>query len=185
MAQHSQPPVLTGDETLFGETGLRMTGAWGGFTFGPAFFENETVPQRGGFGGVEFNRMLFVGFGSERTTERIKFEGSNGSNSFKLRRRGLHIGLTPISHKVLHPRFSFVMGGGKVELENDKDDQIFVVQPAAGLEVNVFEWWKLGLEGGYRFVSRSDTEGLSNEDLSTFFVNMRLRFGFSWGHRGD
>ena len=173
MAQH--------DETLFGEAGLRLTGAWGGITTGTSIFASETVPNFGSFGGVEFNRTLFVGFGNERTTQSVDFEGIE-SGSFKLRHRQFLLGITPLSHRVLHPRISFAMGGGKVELDDGRDDKIFVVQPAAGLEVNVFQWWKLGLEGGYRFVSRANIAGLSNEDLSAFFVNLRLRFGFSWGN---
>lgn len=170
-----------GDETLFGETGLRLTGAWGGFTTGTAMFEDETVPTFGSFGGVEFNKVLFVGLGSERTTGSVDFEKTE-SGSFKLKRSGLLFGVTPLSHKVWHPRASFAIGPGEVKLNNDREDDIFIVQPAAGLEVNVFQWWKLGLEGGYRFVSGTNIAELENEDLSSFFIHLKFRFGYSWGY---
>jgi hypothetical protein len=171
----------TRDETLFGSSGLRLTGAWGGPTYGSTFFFNGNGTQtRGGFGGLEFNKVLFVGIGSEWTDEELK-EGPSTDRSFKLRRQGVIFDFTPLSQKVIHPRINFWMGNGEVEVENEKD-KLFVVQPGVGFEVNVFRWWKVGLEGGYRFVSRTDVEWLDNEDLSSAFVNVRLRFGYSWGN---
>ena len=166
------------EETLFGETGLHLTGAWGGPSYGATFFyKGNGTFTRGGFGGVEFNRTLFVGLGSEWTKEVAK---PGTAQSFKFRRQGLMIDFVPLSQKVVHPKVNFWTGKGEVETNGGKDD-VFVVQPGVGFEVNVFQWWKLGFEGGYRFVTRTEVEGLENEDLSAFFLNFRLRFGYSWG----
>jgi hypothetical protein len=45
----------------------------------------------------------------------------------------------------------------------------------------VFKWFKFGIEGGYRFVSDVDRQGLSDSDVSSFFVDLKFRFGWSWG----
>lgn len=165
------------DETLFGESGLRLTGAWGGPTYGSTFFfEGNGAGTRGGFGGLEFNRVLFVGVGSERTNE---VNNPESGPDFKFERQGLIIDFTPLSRKVIHPRVNFWIGSGELEV-NERTDDIFVVQPGVGFELNVFQWCKVGAEGGYRFVTRVDTIGLENEDLSTPFFNVRLRFGWSW-----
>ena len=128
---------------------------------------------RGGFGGVELNKVLFLGFGSEWTDNLTEKESGN---EFKFRRQGLIVDFTPLSHKVIHPKVNFWIGGGEAETDGTKD-KLFAVQPGLGFEVNVLEWWKLGFEGGYRFVTRSDIEWLENEDLSTLYFNLRLRFG--------
>ena len=46
------------EETLFGESGLKLTGAWGGPLFGMAFFADDAAPTRGMFWGLEFNHII-------------------------------------------------------------------------------------------------------------------------------
>jgi hypothetical protein len=77
-------------------------------------------------------------------------------------------------------------GRGTARL-GDVNDRVYVVQPSAGIEINVFRWFRLGLEGGYRFVSDSNIPELSNQQLSGAFGQASLRFGFSWGrfHKKD
>ncbi|MEK7257751.1 MAG: hypothetical protein AAB316_23540, partial [Bacteroidota bacterium] len=60
-------------------------------------------------------------------------------------------------------------------------DDVFVVQPGAGAEVNIFRWFRLSLEASYRFVSGSDLEVLSDKDLSGLIWDLKFRFGWSWG----
>jgi len=164
-------------ETLFGESGLRLTGAWGGPTIGSTFFyEGGGTSTRGGFGGLEFNRVLFIGLGSEWTDE---MRDPRLGPDFKFERQGLIVDFTPLSRKAIHPRVNFWIGKGELEV-NDETDDIFVVQPALGFELNMFQWCKVGIEGGYRLVTRVDTPGLENEDISAPFFNVRMRFGWSW-----
>lgn len=165
------------DETIFGNNGLKLTGAWGGWTNGLASFDEESVFMNGGFLGLEFNKTVIVGFGGDQTAENVDF----GGDKFDLDYGGLIIGYAPRSYRVLHPRFTFLMGGGELKVKDAGKDNIFVVQPSAGVEVNVFRWFRLGLEGGYRFVSDSDFNQLDDRDISSFFVNLGFRFGWSWG----
>ena len=167
------------DETLFGEAGLRLTGAWGGTLAGITDFGGENAVTRGGFGVLEFNKTLLAGFGGVNTSETVKFDNGQRKN-FDLDYGGLLLGFVPKSYRAIHPKFSFLMGGGKVKIDGEGDDKIFVVQPAAGAEVNVFRWFKLSLEGGYRFVSDSSFDPPANEDLSGFFGELKFRFGWSW-----
>jgi len=167
------------DETLFGEAGLRLTGAWGGTLVGVTGFDGQNAVMRGGFGLLEFNKTLLVGFGGVNTSEAADF-GSGQLKNFDLSYGGLMLGFVPKSYRAVHPKFSFLMGGGEVKVDGEGSDKIFVVQPGAGVEVNVFRWFRLGLEGGYRFVSESDFNPPSNQDLSGFFGELKFRFGWSW-----
>ena len=69
----------------------------------------------------------------------------------------------------------------RIKLEGGEYDKIFVVQPAAGVEINIFRWFHLGLQGGYRFVTDSSIAGLSDKQLSGAFGQATLKFGWSWG----
>jgi hypothetical protein len=98
------------------------------------------------------------------------------------RYHGPVIGIAPNSIKMIHPRFTFITGSGKVwNDENDLTDRMFVFQPSAGFEFNVFQWFRLGFEGGYRFVGSSDLLNLASGDLSAPFAQVEMRFGLSWG----
>jgi hypothetical protein len=164
-------------ETLFGRNGLHLTGTWGSTGPGYSVFSAESGFTRGGFLALEFNKDLLIGVGGGHTAEAVHF----GNGSYDLDYGGLVLGYVPNSFKVIHPKFSFLMGSGKLKVSGEDEDDIFVVQPGAGVELNVFRWFKFGVEGGYRFVSNVDQEALSGSDVSSFFVNLNFRFGWSWG----
>ncbi len=168
------------EETLFGDSGLKLTGAWGGPLFGMAFFGDETSPTRGVFWGLEFNQVILAGFGNQRAFEPVRLkEGDEGRYDFK--HNGFYLHFFPNKEKVIHPAFGFMLGGGELKDEFGEKDKIFVVQPTTGFEINVFKWWRVGVDGGYRFVSRTDQPHIDDNDLSSFFLNLKMRFGLSWG----
>ena len=84
---------------------------------------------------------------------------------------------------MIHPRFTFIAGRGRVwTSDKDNSGRMFVFQPSAGFEFNVFQWFRLGFEGGYRFVGNSDRFNVTSGDLSTPFAQIEMRFGLSWGN---
>lgn len=166
------------EETLFGRNGFDFTGIWGSATYNYSFFDEDYVYNRGGNIGLEFGNSLTVGYGWSRFKEEANPQDLRG---FRMRYNGLMIGLTPNSYKAIHPRLTMLLGGGKVFLEDSRNtDKVFVFQPSAGLEINVFQWFRLGLEGGYRIVANENIAGLTAQDLSAPFAQVDLRFGFSW-----
>ncbi len=166
------------DETLMGKTGLRLSGIWGGSNIGLSFGGNN-YGMAGGFFGAEFNKALTIGFGGISSKESTDYTGQ-----FDLDYNGLLLGYAYLPHKVIHPRVSFLMGSGKLKFKDGYDDTIFVVQPSAGFEVNVFRWFRLGFEGGYRFVSNTSIPEPSDKEVSSPFAQLSLRFGWSWGKSG-
>lgn len=164
------------DETLFGHDGLRLTGVWGSFAWGFTAFDEDFTPTKATFVDFEFNRAVAVGLGSVKTKEDFGPEGD-----YKLNYGSVLIAFTPDPHGAVHPRFGFLLGNGKLKSKPDQD-KVFVFQPGVGIEVNAFRWFKLGFEGGYRFISGSKTPALSDQDLSSFYLDLKLRFGWSWGN---
>jgi len=164
------------DETLFGGEGLHLTGIWGSFDWGFTAFDEAFTRTKASFIDFEFNKAVSVGLGSVKTKEAIGPDGNH-----KLNYGSVLIAFTPGPHRAVHPRFGFLLGNGKLKSEQD-NDEVFVFQPSVGVEVNVFKWFRLGFEGGYRFVSGSETPAFSDKDFSSFFLDLNLRFGWSWGN---
>ncbi len=160
-------------ETLFDD--FDLTGAWGGVTYNYSSYDNDWALLRGGYGGLEFGRNVFVGYGGWR----IKDEAEINDGEFEFRYGGFMLGITPISHKAIHPRINMLLGPGRIEYEGDRD-RVLVFQPSAGVEFNLFQWWRLGLEGGYRLIANNGLDTISNADVSAPFMQIELRFGFSW-----
>lgn len=161
------------EETLFG--GLDLTGAWGAFTYNYSNYDDDWALVRGGYGGLEFSRNIFLGYGGWRVRDDVSLNDRN----LEFRYGGLMLGISPGSYKSIHPRLNILFGPGKLEYRGE-DDRVLVLQPSAGLELNLFEWWRLGIEGGYRFVGDNEFEELQASDVSTPFIQIDLRFGFSW-----
>lgn len=167
------------EETLFGESGLHLSGAWGGPVFGTTFFDTETVPTKGSFWGLEFNDMILIGMRKEKTFDSVKLRPEQDA-LYDFKHRGYYIRFFPNRKKVVHPVFGFSMGNGELEKKGNSKDNLFLVQPAIGLEINIFNWWRAEVDGGYRFVSGTGLPGIDDADLSTFFITLSLRFGWSW-----
>ncbi len=163
-------------ETLFGHNGLGITGMWGSATYNYSFFDEDYVYNRGGNIGLEFGNNFFVGYGWSRFRENANPEGAR---SFRMRYNGVLLAVAPGAYQAVHPRISALIGGGRVFPDNLPRSQVFVFQPSAGIEVNVFQWFRVGLEGGYRIVTNSSTPDLSSTDISSPFAQIDLRFGFT------
>lgn len=168
------------DETLFGSRSVGLTGFWAAGGLNYTSFENDWSFFGGTNFSFEFGKSLLIGWGNYTSGINIDIQGLDTPVSFKY--GGLMLGFTPQSRKVLHPRITLLTGRGRATFTDDGDsDRVFVFQPSAGLELNVFRWFRVGAEGGYRIVSGVDSNLLTNKDLSRPFAQVDLRFGFSWG----
>lgn len=167
------------DQTLFGQSGLRMTGVWGGPMSNIMTLNDDYTNFSGGFGGLEFNKNVFIGWGGMKSSTDIKLDAFPDQN-LEMRYNGLMIGYAPRADRVLHPRFSILAGGGQVEVPGVDRDKIFVIQPSAGIEVNIFRWARIGLDAGYRVVTDTDIKDLKDSDLSGFYGELKFSFGISW-----
>ncbi len=167
-------------ETVFEYSGLKLTGLWGGPVYGLTPISNENVFYRGGFGGLEFNKNLFLGYAAYWLDERVvipEYPNQRLDLSFK----GAILSYAHKAHKTVHPKFACFVGGGKIDVEAEEDDKIFVLQPSAGIEINAFKWWHIDVLAGYRIISNTDLANLDDQTLSAFQAEIKLRFGISWG----
>lgn len=169
------------EETLFGRSGLRLTGAWGGWDFSLSKFDEDFGAFTGGYGGLEFNKSVLLGYGKYRLINDVEWEDEFDNDRITLDYSGFIVGVTPYASKRVHPSILVLAGQGNASLNDGVNDRIFTVQPALGIEMNVFRWFHLGVHGGYRFIMDTELAGMSDQDLSTPFGEIKLKFGYSWG----
>ena len=170
-------------ETLF-SNGLGLTGIWGGPKYNFSYFEDDLAYVRGGTLAFEFGNDLLVGWSGTNFRDRVELEGID--RQFKLDYHNFMFNYAPNSRKAIHPIVGLQIGGGKLKLEDiGESERVFILQPSAGIEFNLFSWLRVGGKGGYRFVSDVDTEGLENGDVSSPFAQINFKFGFSWGTNRD
>jgi hypothetical protein len=168
------------EQTLFGSSGLRLSGGWGASTTSLTFFKDDFAITTGGFGGLEFGKTVFLGWGGFRTTNDFRIDKLT-TDRVSMNYNGLMVGYAPKAHKAIHPQFMILGGGGRMSVRGEGTDEIFVIQPSAGVELNVLRWFRIGLEGGYRFVGDTDFNGIVDSDVSAPFGQLTFKFGYSWG----
>lgn len=164
-------------ETIFKDKVPWVSGIWGGVTHSFASYNDDWLLERGGQIGLEFSDILTVGYGWSKFKE-LGTLPTNDTN-FRMKYNGLYVGIAPLAHKAVHPKIAILTGGGKVFPEEGDIDKVFVFKPSAGVEFNVFDFMRVGIEGGYRFVSDSDLGAFKDSDLSAPFGQVNLLFGIA------
>lgn len=169
------------EETVLGSRNLGFSGIWAGSKHQLSRFGNTNQYVHGWHVGLEFGKALTVGFGGYNLHDDILWNNTPNQR-FDMNWNVFSLGYGIQSFHAVHPVISLDAGRGKVKLlDEGVSDRVFVIQPAAGIEINIFRWMHLGLEGGYRFVADSDLAGMSDNELSGAFGQATLKFGFSWG----
>lgn len=175
------------DETLFGN--VDRSGAFGGPLWEYHNLDQDFQVASGGGGALILDDFYLGGYGMGDAEFVVEDAAANLRQRVKFKHGGLWLGYTPLQNKVLHPYASVKFGWGKarylatpldqpsMELEASKDN-IFVMTPELGFELNVFSWFRVAVTGSYRLVSGADTLPVFNDDdLSEFAMQLTLRFG--------
>lgn len=178
------------EETVLGSRNLGFSGIWGGSRHQLTRFGNTNNYVHGWQFGLEFGKALLVNFGGYNLHDDILWN-NQVNQRFDMSWRSFGLGYGFQNFRAVHPMINVDAGRGKAKLAGEGEDRVFVIQPSAGVEINVFRWFHLGIEGGYRFVTDSDLASISDEQLSGAYGQVSLKFGFSWGryrqgsHRHD
>ena len=177
------------DETLFSD--VNRIGAFGGPIFEYSDLDEDVETTGGGGGAIVLNDFFLGGYGIGTYKLNKVFTDTlsiNFRENVKFKHGGFWIGYVPKQHKVIHPFTSLKIGWGKARYDlfnttaDDKtleiDDNIFVLTPEAGIELNVFSFFRIVATAHYRLVNGVDKlDNFSNDDLSGFGGSLTLRFG--------
>lgn len=173
-------------ETLFGKS--RVVGAFGAPIVEYNFANDDTQVSVGGGGAVIIGNFFLGGYGMGSTNntwindvEPFKIELGHG---------GFWVGGTYPSHKLVHFFSSAKIGWGAVNIEfyDDNvrvDDNVFVFEPEAGIEVNIFKWFRIATTAHYRWVDgiNPTVAGVDRNYYNGFGANLTFRlggFGSNW-----
>lgn len=168
-------------ETLFSD--VHVISGFGGPIVEFSGFKGEVIPAVGGGGGIMLDDFFMGGYGIGGLDFRdpdVDLE----NYQMKLGHGGFWLGYHHQRHKLLHVFASAKLGWGDIDVKYNGNgprpsDNIFVVQPEAGFEVNLFRWFKLAGTVGYRSVTGvNEIETYSNSDFSG--VTGALTFRFGW-----
>ena len=169
------------ERTLLGD--FDLTGAWGGPTYNYSATGDDWAFVRGGYGGLEFSDDVFLGYGGWHSREAFTTDDAPASGQrpqYSFRQGGLILAYSPGSDRTVHPRFTTILGPGRIDVAGGGRDRLLVGQVMAGAELNLTQWMRVGVEGGYRFVNGLETDGITARDVSGALVQIEARFGFSW-----
>ena len=168
------------EETLFGN--INRIGGFGGPLLEISSINGETVADIGGGGALILNDFFIGGYGLGTDAPNFTFESELYDIEFG--HGGFWLGFATPQHKIIHMYSSFKLGWGETNLvdsQGDKQysDNVLVLTPEVGFELNITHWFKFGITGGYRFVDgvNSLPGGLNDDSFSSPFGALTFRFG--------
>ena len=91
------------------------------------------------------------------------------------------LGYSYNGYQVVHPVAYVSLGRAKSRAEDLATVRSFTGQAGVGAEINVFRWFRIGAELGYRYVDDRGNEWVREAGLSSPYAGLKLKFGWSWG----
>jgi hypothetical protein len=169
--------IAQSEETMFNSGGgIRLTGIWGGSNNALTDFEDDFNLSSGGFFTFEINNNFLIGWAGYDS------DVTGDGREIDIKGNDLLLGYMFNSDQVIHPLFYLQTGRGKLKIQGEGEDGVFVLQPTVGAEINIARFFRLGIDGGYRFYSDTSLNGYSDKDFSGPVLGIRLKFGWSWGN---
>ena len=164
-------------------------GGFGGPLIGVSRLGGETVILSGGRGAWLIDHRFFIGGGGYNLSSELQRTGINPQDPAKayklqLNYGGLEFGAIFEPEKLVHYTVMATIGRGTirwVELNDatisfQKDD-FLLVEPHAGVEMNVVEWMRLCLGASYRYAINVRISYLTESDINGFSARLTLKFG--------
>lgn len=164
------------DETILKNPGLKLTGIWGGSTARIHNFSKNSHYAHGGYFTFEFNKDYLVGWdGFEVNAFQEEIGDIHVSTS------GLLLGYAYNGYSVIHPVAYVSVGKAQSKADDYPTVNSFAGMASVGAEFNVFRWFRIGGEVGYRYINDKDNAWMQDAGLSAPYAGIKLKFGWSWG----
>jgi len=176
------------DETLFRKTQRE------GFYLGPifesgTFDDNESHWSGGASIGMILDNFSFGIYGLAAADYHSWVENDD-VDQLDIVHGGLEIYYAYKPYKLFHPFVGTRVGWGAavIDLQNELNDEdnIFVVTPQIGVELNIAPWFRVSGYGAYRHINGiNERQPFNDNDVSGFMAGFSLKFGwFGRNRRG-
>lgn len=175
--------------------GLQSTG-YGALSTQYSRFNGKSAILTGAYGGWMIRHKLLIGIGGYGLVTNHKGYGTHAStheqNKFNMAYGGLVVEYTLFNNNRFHVTANTLAGGGIIkngrghgtlpeeggdELKDIDGSGFYVVQPSVSVEYSVTDWFRIGAGGGYRYVTGSDQQGITDRKMSAPTASITLKFG--------
>lgn len=183
-----------GEQTLFSRE--LEHGGYGAPVVRFTSIKSESAVLIGGQGGWILNHTLVIGVGGYGIVTNHSLlapldDGKTITRNMNLGYGGLFLGYIAGSDRVVHPTIQLLIGGGTVEprdrkydewdqthnRDDDDYDGFFMMEPQAGLEINMTTFMRIELNASYRFVNGIEKYGLTESDIDGLSGSLVFKFG--------
>ncbi len=176
-------------KTLLGT--VDKVSGFGGFNMEFGSLNNDFVVFSGGGGGILLNRSIFLGGYGMGMSNEFKTEINGVDTRLNFGHGGFWLGYDAMPARMIHLTTSVKLGWGGVRFQpnfvgfppsgifdDSFSENVFVIQPSAGAELNLTKFFKIALTGNYRLVQGLNTDGLDKNLLNGFSTELAFKFGW-------
>lgn len=181
------PVLFAQEETLLGK-GEISNGGFGGPVVKFTSINKHFGVLVGGQGGWIINHTFVIGGGGYGLVNNVRAEslflGEKQLLNFGYGGAELHY--INNSDKLIHYTISLLIGAGGIGYRspnnwewdwNTNTRSFFVMEPGVRVMLNVASFFRVGIGGGYRFVSGVDLDDLKDSEISGPSAEIVLKFG--------
>ena len=181
------------NEIRFGRT-IETTG-YGALTTQYSQFNGKDATFVGMYGGVMIDHRLMIGlggFGMLNRPDGFNAVGNTDENrEVQMGYGGVVIEYSFAGTKRIHLSGNVLAGGGGIsngyyatmsknsgsQWYSTDESGFLVIQPSLNLEMNMTSWFRISAGAGYRHITGSNMNVLSDKDMSAPTANLTIKFG--------
>ena len=134
----------------------------------------------GGRGGWIINSTFLLGGAGYGLANDVDLDGLPPRRDMDFGYGGFEMEYINSSNRLIHFTIQALIGGGGLttRVQNIwESEAVFVLEGGANLMLNVTDYFRIGLGGGYRWVTDVDIPILSNAAMSAPYFAMTFKFG--------
>lgn len=147
--------------------------------------DGKFAHMMGGGGAILVGDFFFGGYGLGLTNQiLVDREQYNAGDRLTISHGGFWLGYSLFGDRAIHVSFSSLIGWGQLGIRGENYPEtlypsgIFVVSPTLELELNLTQFFRLGMGASYNIYSFVDLPGYTSSDLSA--PGGFLSFKFGW-----
>ena len=192
------PAEAQDNQTIFKNNGIRHSGGYAAISNKFTSINGDFANMPGIYGGWFINRKFMLGIGAAATTNYLpvalsarNFPGDK--MTYQYGQFGLMTEYVVASTKKVHFNVNLLTGTGftlqydRRDIDDwdwdldDYDDEnpnfFFVMEPGVQVEFNLLKWMRFSPGISYRKAFGSNSNGLTDADLSNISYNLTFKFG--------
>jgi len=186
------------NETIFKSTGIHRSGGYIALSNQFTQIDGQFANMPGIYGGWFINRKLMIGVGAAASTNHIPVPLADShfparKMTYQYGQAGLMTEYVVASTKKVHFNVNLLTGTGFImqydrrevddwdwdfdDHEDEDPNFFFVLEPGVQVEFNLLKWMRFSPGVSYRRAFGSNSNGLSDADVSNISYNVTLKFG--------